>query len=129
MFSKNSQIIKKYYETSPTWGCVKKKSMIKSCNIWKICLELNWFYYDPSTLDVATFWICMDTAFFSMSYNFLPIDTTDRSRNSTNQKRLFFARSLYPLSFLWTRLHMVAELKVQYCRNTFFDSFHTNEIF
>ena len=31
--------------------------------------------------------------------NFLLIDTTDRSKNSSNQKRLFCAVSLYPLSF------------------------------
>ena len=31
--------------------------------------------------------------------NFLLIDVTDRSKISSNQKRLFFAASLYPLSF------------------------------
>ena len=50
------------------------------CNIWMICLELNWFVYDPSL--IAHFWNCLDTTFFGMS-----------------QKRLFFVVSLYPLSF------------------------------
>ena len=31
--------------------------------------------------------------------NFLLIDATDRSKISSDQKRLFFALSLYPLSF------------------------------
>ena len=30
--------------------CVEKKSMIIGCNIWMICLELNWFFYDPSRI-------------------------------------------------------------------------------
>ena len=44
----------------------------------------------------------MDATFFSISrflYNFLLIDATDRSKISSDQKRLFFAVSLYPLSF------------------------------
>ena len=47
------------------------------------------------------FIICMDDAFFGVSRfsNFLLIDTTDRSKISSNQKRLFFAVNLYPLSF------------------------------
>jgi len=28
--------------------CVEKKSMTIVCNIWIICLELNWLFYDPS---------------------------------------------------------------------------------
>ncbi len=31
--------------------------------------------------------------------NFLPIDATDRSKSSSDQKRFFIALSLYPLSF------------------------------
>ena len=33
-----------YYE------CVEKKSMIIGCNVWMICLVLNWFFYDPSRI-------------------------------------------------------------------------------
>ena len=54
-----------------------------------------------SELNVATFWIFMDATFFGMSRfkNFLLIDATDRSKISSDQKRLFFAVILYPLSF------------------------------
>ena len=48
-------------------------------------------------LNVASFWICMDTTFFGV--NFLLIDPTDRSKISSDQKRFFIALSLYPLSF------------------------------
>ena len=43
----------------------------------------------------------MDAAFFGVSRfnNFLLIDATDRSKISSDQKRLFFAVNLYPLSF------------------------------
>jgi len=53
--------------------------MTIGCNIWMICLELN----------------------FSISCfnSFLLIDETDRSKISSDQKRLFFAVSLYPLLF------------------------------
>ena len=44
--------------------------MIIGCNIWMVCFELNCFFYDPS-------W----------------------SKISSDQKRLFFAVSLYLLSF------------------------------
>ena len=58
------------------------------CNIWMICLELNWLFYDQS-------WMVQLVVF----NNFLLIDATDRSKISSDQKRLFFAVSLYPLSF------------------------------
>ena len=38
---------KKYYKISTIYECVEKLSMIIGCNIWMICLELNWFFYDP----------------------------------------------------------------------------------
>jgi len=74
--------------------------MTIGCNIWMICLELNLLFYDPK-LNVATFWICMDATFFSISgfNSFLLIGETDRSKISSDQKRLFFAVSLYPLLF------------------------------
>jgi len=42
--------LKKYYEISTIYECVEKKSMIIVCNNWIICLELNWFVYDPSCM-------------------------------------------------------------------------------
>ena len=57
-----------------------------------------------SELNVQTFWIYMDAKFFSMIrffYNFLLIDATDRSRISSDQKRLFFAVRLHPYPFIF----------------------------
>ena len=38
----------KYYEILTIYECVEKRSMTIVCNIWMICLELNWLFYDPS---------------------------------------------------------------------------------
>ena len=46
--------------------------------------------------NIATFQIFMDATFFSISLILLK-DATDRSKISSDQKRLFFAVSLYPL--------------------------------
>ena len=52
--------------------------------------------------------------------NFLLIDATDRSKISSDQKRLFFAVSLYPLSFFantpfnMTKIHKKSTS--QWCR-------------
>ena len=50
---------------------------------------------------IATFWICMDATFFSISRffkYFLRIDATDRNKISIDQKWLFSVVSLYPRS-------------------------------
>ena len=47
--------------------------------------------------NVVTFWTCMDATFLCM--NFLHTDAADRSKISSNQKRLFFAASLKYISF------------------------------
>ena len=54
-----------------------------------------------SELNVATFWICMDARFlvWVVFTNFLLIDATDRCKISSDLKPLFFAVSLYSLSF------------------------------
>ena len=74
--------------------------MITGCNIWMICLKLNWFFYDPSwMLELSEFvWMIRSSVWVGFN-NFLLIDATDRSKISSVQKRLFFAVSLYPLSF------------------------------
>ena len=48
---------------------------------------------------VATFSICINYSVLIVFNNFLLIDATDRSKISSDQKRLIFAVSLYPLSF------------------------------
>ena len=68
------------------------------CDIWMISLELNWLYYDPSWM----LQLCMGATFFMawvVFNNFLLINATHKSMISSNQKRLFFAVSLYVLSF------------------------------
>ena len=85
---------KKYDEISTIYKCVEKLSMITGCNIWMICLELNWFF----TIRVE----CCNFLNLYGSYvllNFLLINATDRSKISSNQHWIFFEVSLYPLSF------------------------------
>ena len=50
---------------------------------------------------IATLWICMGSSFFGISRfnNFLLIDATDRSKISSDQKRLLLALRLYPFHF------------------------------
>ena len=82
--------IKIYYEISSIYEYVDKKSMIICCDMWMICLELNWFFCDPCRIfQLSEF---MDVTFFGMSRlnNFLLIDTTDRSKNSSDHLRIFF---------------------------------------
>ena len=65
-----------------------------------ICLELNWFVYDPSwMLHLSEFVWTLRSSVWVVFNNFLLIDATDRSKISSDQKRLFFAVNLYPLTF------------------------------
>ena len=73
--------------------------MTTVCNIWMICLELNWFVYDPSwMLHLSEFVWTLRSSVLVVFINFLLIDATDRSKISSDQKRFFIALSLYPLS-------------------------------
>ena len=38
--------------------------MTTGCNIWMICLKLNWFFTVKSYVEI--FWICMATKLFGM---------------------------------------------------------------
>ena len=70
------------------------------CNIWMICLESNWFVYDPSwMLHLSEFAWTLRSSVWVVFKNFLLIDATDRSKISSDQKRFVIALSLYPLSF------------------------------
>ena len=74
--------------------------MIIVCNIWMICLELNWFFSDPSwMLQLSEFVWTLRSSVWIVFNNFLLIDATDSCKIRSDQKRLFFAVSLYPLSF------------------------------
>ena len=74
--------------------------MTIGCNIWMICLKLNWFLYGLSRmLQFSEFvWALSYSVWDVLSY-FLLLDATDRSKISSDQKRFFIAISLYPLSF------------------------------
>jgi len=40
----------KYFEIITIYECVEKYLMTIGCNIWMICLKLNWIFYDPSRI-------------------------------------------------------------------------------
>ena len=68
--------------------------MNTSCNIWMICLESNWLFYDPSwMLQLSEFIWTLRSSSWVVFNNFLLIDATDRSKINGDQKRLFFANS------------------------------------
>ena len=74
--------------------------MIIGCNTWIICLKFNWFFYDLSRmLQLSEFVWALRSSVYVVFNNFLLIDATDRSKINSDQKRLYFAVSLYPLSF------------------------------
>ena len=74
--------------------------MAIGCNIWMICLKLNWYFYGLSRMfQLPQFVWGLRSSVWDVFINFLLIDATDRSKISGDQKRLFIALSLYPLSF------------------------------
>ena len=74
--------------------------MTIGCNIWMICLKLNWFFYSLSRmLQFSQFVWTPCYSVWDAFNNFLLIDATDRSKISGDQKRFFIALRLYPLSF------------------------------
>ena len=94
-FKKQNQ---KYYEILTINECIEKLSIIIGCNIWMICLELNWFFYDPSwTFQFSEFLWTVCASAWVVFNNFLFIDATDRSKISSDEKCLFFA-----FNVLWT---------------------------
>ena len=75
-------------------------TMTIGCNIWMICLKLNWFYYEPRRmLQQSEFDWTLRCSVQVVFNNFLLIDATYRSKISSDQKRLFSAVSLYPFTF------------------------------
>ena len=70
------------------------------CRIWMICLKLNWFFYDPSwKLQISEFVWTQRCSVWVVLNSFLLKDATERSKISSDQKRLFFAVTLYSLQF------------------------------
>ena len=77
--------------------------MTTACNIWMICSELNWFVYNPSwMLHLSEFVWTLHSSMWVVFNNFLLIDTTDRSKISSNKKLIFIALSPYPVHLLRT---------------------------
>ena len=78
----------------------RKKSIIINCNNWMIWLELNWFFYILSwILQFSEIVRTLRSSVWVVFNNFLLIDSTDRSKISSNPHRIFIDVSLYPLSF------------------------------
>ena len=74
--------------------------MTIGCNIWMICLILNWFCYGLSRMfQLPQFVWALRSSVWDVFVNFLVIDATDKSNISSDQKRFFIALNLYPLSF------------------------------
>ena len=74
--------------------------MTIGCNIWMICLKLNWFFYGLSRMfQLPQFVWTPCYSVWDVFNNFLLINATDRSKIISDQKRFFIALSLYPLSF------------------------------
>ena len=65
-----------------------------------ICLESNRFVYDSSRMLQLSKWVWTRHSSVCVVFNnFLLIDATNRIKIRSDQKRWFFAVSLYPLSF------------------------------
>ena len=70
------------------------------CNFWMIYLKLNWFFYGLSRmLHLSEFVWILRSSVLVVFNNFLPLDATDKSKIRSDQKSLFIALSLHPLSF------------------------------
>ena len=74
--------------------------MTIGCNIWMICLKLNWFFYGLNRmLQFSQFVWTLSYSVWDVFNNFLLIYATDRSKiSSDDQKRFFIALSLYPIT-------------------------------
>ena len=74
-----------YYEISSIYECVEKLLIIIGCNIWMICLELNWFVYDPSRmLQLSEFVWTLSSSVLVIFNNFLLKGAIDRSKISSD---------------------------------------------
>ena len=95
--------------------------MTIGCNIWMICLKLNWYFYGLSRmLQLSQFVWTPCYSVWDVFNNFLLNDATDRSKISGDQKRFFIALSLYPISFF-------ANTPFKSERNHFFNDWKENE--
>ena len=97
--------------------------MTIGCNIWMICLKLNWFLRSLSRmLQFSQFVWTPCYSVWDVFNNFLLTDATDRSKISSDQKHFFIALSLYPLSFFANTPFK----KIYFCDTTLY--IHTHDI-
>ena len=67
------------------------------CNIWMICLKLNWLFYGLSRmLQFSQFVWALSYSVLVVFKNFLLIDAKDKSKISSDQKHFFIALSQIP---------------------------------
>jgi len=58
-------------------------------NIWMICLDLNWLFYEPSwMLQLSEFVGTLRSSAWVVFHNFLLVDATKRSKISSDQMLL-----------------------------------------
>ena len=96
MFLEVTQIMKKKKILWITNNIRLRRKIIDVYFFWYLnALALNWFFYDPCwMLQLSEFvWTLRSSAWGVFNL----LDATDRSKISRDQKRLFFAVSLYPL--------------------------------
>ena len=63
--------------------------------------DINFIFYDPSRMfQLPQFVWTLRSSVWDVFNNFLHVDATDRSKITSDQKRLFIAVSICPLSFL-----------------------------
>ena len=68
--------------------------MTIGCNIWMICLILNWFCYGLSRMfQLPQFVWVLRSSVWDVFINFLLIDATDRSKISSDEKVLYYQLS------------------------------------
>ena len=90
--------------------------MIIVCNIWIICFELNWAFYDPSwMLQLSEYVLTLRSSVWVVFNSFLLLDATDRSKICSE---LIFRRKPIPFHFSWT-LPLSLSYNSLYCVRTF----------
>ena len=84
-----------YYEILTIYKCIEKQSMTKGCSF-----DIKLIFYDPSRgLQFSQCGWMLRYSVQVVFNNFRLLGSTYRRQISSNQKRLFFAVCLYPLSF------------------------------
>ena len=92
--------------------------MTIGCNIWMICLKLNGFFKSSRKLQFSEFVWALSYSVWDVFNKFLLIDSTDWSKISSDQKRLFFTIS--SLSFLANTPFKISKWSLICCLNSLY---------